>query len=99
MNDREATAHALEGLMEEVRGLQMAQAVQRSGLVMLARQLTPGQLESAVRELETMGQAQPDEGWQQGHQSLAGALRLGGTRSVHAPRGRRPEPHSGQVRK
>lgn len=75
MKDREAVLQALEGLLDQVQRLSMEQVVLRSALVTLAQHLPPQKLQAVANDLETMGLAQPDGGWQEGHRSLAGVLR------------------------
>lgn len=79
MNDREATAHALEQIEQELRLLHMGQVVQRSAYVLLARHLAAQghiHLDTLTVDLKTMGKAQPDAGWKSGHEELADALAL-----------------------
>lgn len=79
MNDREAMAHALEQIEQELRLLHMGQVVQRSAYVLLVRHLAAQghiHLDTLTSDLKTMGKAQPDAGWQSGHQELAAALQL-----------------------
>nr|WP_315206438.1 hypothetical protein [uncultured Albidiferax sp.] len=79
MGTLDTLAWATEQLVAEVQRLHMAQTVQRSGYLLLARHLVGrGWVHPATLagDVETMGQAQPDADWQDGHAALADALRL-----------------------
>ena len=79
MNKNELLAQALQDLMDEVRRLDMAQTVQRSAFVLLARHLAArgfADLGELARDTERMGSTQDEPGWQDGHAEIAGVLRL-----------------------
>ena len=94
MNDREALIQALEALTEDVRSLRMAQTVQSSAFVMLARHLELQgalQLDSLVHDLRVMGTTQDESGWKSGHEEIADWLKmLGETRSAPLKAKRHP---------
>lgn len=76
MNTNEQIANLIEQLNDEIS---MMRAVQSSAYVTLARHLALQgllDLDSLANDIDTLGNAQPDEGWQSGHAALAGALRL-----------------------
>ena len=86
MTDHDALLKTVDQLAGELQRMEMAQTVQRSAWLLLARHL--GARPAALaQDLETMCRAHPDAGWRSGHESLADALRL-----VHdASSGRRTE--------
>ena len=83
----------LQGLLAQVQQLHMAQTVQRTAWVALARHMAVlghADLPVLAQDLQTLGQAQPDPGWQSGLQGLADALRLAD--SLQAARQTAPPP-------
>lgn len=79
MNTNEQSANIAEQLLAEISRISMAQAVQSSAYAALARHLAKQgyvNLESLAKNLDLLGSSQPDEGWQSGHEELAGALRV-----------------------
>ena len=69
----------LEGLLDQVRRLHMAQAVQHAAFVALARHLAVqghADLPALAQDLHTLAQAQAEPGWQSGLQELAASVLL-----------------------
>lgn len=69
----------LEALLDQVRELNAAQAVQRAAFVTLARHLSKAghaDLPQLARDLETLAQTQPEPAWQSGLAELSGVLLL-----------------------
>lgn len=69
----------LEGLLDQVRQLHTAQAVQHAAFVALARHLAVrghAELPALAQDLETLARAQAEPGWQSGLQKLAASLLL-----------------------
>lgn len=76
---RQEVAGIAGGLIAQIVQLNAAQAVQRSAWVALVSQLERAgtlDLPTLIADLDNLGSAQPDAGWQSGHEELAGALRL-----------------------
>lgn len=79
MTTNEQVANIAEQLLAEVSRISMAQTVQSSAYVLLARHLAVqgyADLDVLAKDLELQASTEPDEGWQSGHAELAGALRL-----------------------
>ena len=79
--------------LAQVQQLHMAQTVQRTAWVALARHMAVlghADLPVLAQDLQTLGQTQPDPGWQSGLQGLADALRLAD--SLQAARQTAPPP-------
>ena len=69
----------LDALLDQVRELNAAQAVQRAAFVALARHLSKAghaDLPQLAGDLDTLAQTQPEPAWQSGLAELAGALLL-----------------------
>ena len=69
----------LDALLDQVRELHAAQAVQRAAFVALARHLSKAghaDLPQLARDLEMLAQTQPEPAWQSGLAELAGVLLL-----------------------
>lgn len=69
----------LDALLDQVRELNAAQAVQRAAFVALARHLSKAghaDLPQLARDLDMLAQTQPEPAWQSGLAELAGALLL-----------------------
>lgn len=77
MGTHAALLQATEQLTDEVQRLHMAQTVQRSAYLLLARQMCLkgyADPQMLVADVETMGGTQPDRDWQDGHARLAAEL-------------------------
>ena len=79
MADRELMLQQIERLAEELRIAGMAQTVNRSAYVLLVRHLAAQQViepQRLVADLRMIGGTEPDQGWQSGHEELAGVLEI-----------------------
>ena len=77
MGTHRALLMATEQLTTEVQRLHMAQTVQRSAYLLLARQMCLkgyADPQMLVADVETMGKARPGRDWQDGHGRLAAEL-------------------------
>ena len=69
----------LQALLEQVQQLHMAQTVQSTAYVALARHLAVqgyADLPTLANDLDTLAQVQNEPGWQSGLQELATSLRF-----------------------
>ena len=69
----------LQALLEQVQQLHMAQTVQSTAYVALARHLAVqgyADLPTLANDLDTLAQVQNEPGWQSGLQELSAALRF-----------------------
>lgn len=78
-NVNEMLANALEALSDQVESDRMNALVNQSAWLALVRHLSAQglvNLQTLEQDLRTLGNAQPDEDWQEGHEGYAGAVRL-----------------------
>lgn len=71
--------NAVEELLEQVRALQMQSTVQRSAYAALVRHLVQhGHVDAKalIQDIRTLGSAQDEEGWTDGHEEFAGLIAL-----------------------
>lgn len=82
MNEHETPVPVLQAILDELQQLHMEQTVQRGAYLVLARQLAARghmQLAELAADLQLMAEAQDEPGWQEGYESLAGAVLLADT--------------------
>ena len=78
-NVNEMLADTLEALSDQVESDRMSTWVNRSAWLALVRHLAAQglvNLQTLEKDLRSLGHSQPDEGWREGHEDYAGAVRL-----------------------
>ncbi len=78
-NVNELIASTLEALSDQVESDRMSTLVNKSAWLALVHHLSAQglvNLQTLEQDLQTLGSTQPDEGWQEGHEGYASAVRL-----------------------
>lgn len=86
MNTNEQIAHIAEQLIEQIDRLSMANAVQTSAYLALARHLAVGglvDLTDLAIDLDMLGSTEAAAGWKSGHAEIADGLRLVAAQQAH----------------
>ncbi|MBX9833199.1 MAG: hypothetical protein K2X78_09160 [Burkholderiaceae bacterium] len=79
MQQPQTLPDVLQALLEQVQQLHMAQTVQRTAYVALARHLAVqghADLPTLANDLDTLAQVQQEPDWQSGLQELSASLRF-----------------------